>query len=97
MTEAEQKYRFMIDPANLQKYKKNEDGNDVVNKNDPIRPLWDFILDNPNVTLFLILSHILVAYLTSSYIFTKCKDAANQCASFFESKINLDKLNEKEK
>lgn len=94
---SQQQYTYMIDPSKLQKYKKDVEGNDVINENDPIRPLWDFILDNPNVTLFLILSHILVAYLTSSYIFKKCKDAANQCAEFYESNINLDKLKEKQK
>lgn len=95
MTEPEKPYTFMIDPTNLQKYKKNKEGNDVITKTDPIRPLWDFVLDNPNMSLFLILSHILVAYLTASNIFAKCKDAANQCAEFYEANINLDKLKEK--
>ena len=95
MTEPQQKYTFMINPANLQKFKKNKDGKDVINKNDPMRPLWDFLLDNPNMVIFLILSHILVAYFTSSNIFAKCKDAANQCAEFYEANINLDELKKK--
>ena len=95
MTEQQNTYTFMIDPTNLQKYKKKEDGTDTINVNDPIRPLWDFILDNPNLTLFFIFSHILIAYVTSSYIYAKCKDAANQCADFYEANINLDKLKEK--
>ena len=88
-------YRFSINPDSLQYLKKDEDGNDRINVKDPIRPIFDFLLDNPNLTLFLIFTHILVAYLTSSTIFTKCKKAANQCAEFFEANVDINKVKKK--